>query len=118
MAPGGFGRDRTPGGAHPRVHHRQRHPRRQVLDGPHQGEGPGAYIADGDAVGDVYDPALRRNPRQHPVHHADELVAVSEVGQKRDRSGHGLLLGGRRRQHIPRRRPGGEPPGDRYYGRS
>ena len=81
-------RHRAALGAHLGIHHRQVHAGRQVRQGVAQDQRPGADVVARDAVGDVEDPALRGDARDHPVADADEVVDQAVVGEERDHRGH------------------------------
>ncbi len=75
-------RDRTAVGAHARVHDREHHPVRQVLDGAQQRQRPRLDVAAGHAVGDVDHADLGVDACDDAVNDADELVVVAEVGEE------------------------------------
>jgi hypothetical protein len=94
---------------HTRIHHGQRHQLGpSELETLGQDEGSGLHVLGRHAVGEVDDPALRRNAIDHAVTDAHELVARSEVGQEDDRLGHCASLAS---DSIPRASPPMRVPG-------
>jgi len=70
------------------------HARRQVLERPAQHERAGADVVARDPVGDVDDPDGRRDPRDHPVADAHEVVVEAVVAEERhDRHCAGRVYG-------------------------
>ena len=81
---GGAQRDRAALAADLGVDDREVHARRAVRQRAAQHERAGAHVVAGDAVGEVDDPRLGRDPRDDAVADADEVVVEAVVGQEGD----------------------------------
>ena len=85
--------DRPPRAAHARVDDREDHgPVRHVGQRVAQHHGPGQHVALGQAVGDVDDPDVGRQPGDHGAAHAGEVVRVPVVAEEADRPVHAANL--------------------------
>ena len=82
--PGDFDGDRLARRPGTRIDRRDDHAGRDVGDGPHEGEGPGADIEGRDAVGQVHDVGVRGEVAQDGSHDTGRLVVGAEIGQERD----------------------------------
>ncbi len=85
-ADGGFDRDRATASAHSRIHHGDKdRTRRKITPTLGEHERPGGNRLGCDPVCNIDDVCIRRDRGDDALHHADIVVAITEVGQQRDR---------------------------------
>ncbi len=93
----------APWAADPRVDDGQDDPRAEVGHRPDQGRRAGPDVVRRDLVGEVDDRDARRQPAQHRMDDADELVGQAVVGEEVDR------VGARSGPRLHRRPGAGQP---------